>query len=234
MVMVIIAGHIDLSVGSVAAFVGIVVAMAMRDWGLPWSGGILLGLAVGAVDRRVAGLLGRLRRRPRVHRDPGRHAHLPRRATSSSASPTPSRCREEFQEIGAGYLPEVGPDTGYNNLTLLLGVARLRWPSSGGTLRTPAQPAQDRRRPRGPRGSPDIRLGLICVVDPRRHAAASPPAVRHRLPDLRHHPRRPGPRLLVRRDPQHDHRPAHLRGRRQPARRRAVRRHAASGSTSSS
>ena len=36
MVLVIIAGHIDLSVGSVAAFVGIVVAMAMRDWGLPW------------------------------------------------------------------------------------------------------------------------------------------------------------------------------------------------------
>ena len=39
MVLVIIAGHIDLSVGSVAAFVGIVVAIAMRDWGLPWSVG---------------------------------------------------------------------------------------------------------------------------------------------------------------------------------------------------
>ena len=36
MVLVIIAGHIDLSVGSVAAFVGIVVAIAMRDWGIPW------------------------------------------------------------------------------------------------------------------------------------------------------------------------------------------------------
>lgn len=29
---------------------------------------------------------------------------------------------KEFQVIGAGYLPEVGPDTGYNNLTLLLGL----------------------------------------------------------------------------------------------------------------
>ena len=29
---------------------------------------------------------------------------------------------QEFQYIGAGYLPEVGPDTGYNNLTLLLGL----------------------------------------------------------------------------------------------------------------
>lgn len=33
MVLVIIAGHIDLSVGSVAAFVGVFVALAMRDWG---------------------------------------------------------------------------------------------------------------------------------------------------------------------------------------------------------
>jgi putative multiple sugar transport system permease protein len=49
MVLVIIAGHIDLSVGSVAAFVGITVAIAMRDWGIPWWVGILLGLAVGAV-----------------------------------------------------------------------------------------------------------------------------------------------------------------------------------------
>ena len=49
MVLVIIAGHIDLSVGSVAAFVGIVVAISMRDWGVPWWGGILLGLALGAL-----------------------------------------------------------------------------------------------------------------------------------------------------------------------------------------
>ena len=35
MVMVIVAGHIDLSVGSVAAFVGIIVAKAMHDWNLP-------------------------------------------------------------------------------------------------------------------------------------------------------------------------------------------------------
>lgn len=49
MVLVIIAGHIDLSVGSVAAVVGIIVAIAMRDYGVPWYAGILLGLAVGAL-----------------------------------------------------------------------------------------------------------------------------------------------------------------------------------------
>lgn len=48
MVLVIIAGHIDLSVGSVAAFVGVSVALAIRDWGIPWYMGVLFGLALGA------------------------------------------------------------------------------------------------------------------------------------------------------------------------------------------
>ncbi|SKF62569.1 Uncharacterised protein [Mycobacteroides abscessus subsp. abscessus] len=29
---------------------------------------------------------------------------------------------ESFRKIGAGFLPEVGPNTGFNNLTLLLGI----------------------------------------------------------------------------------------------------------------
>jgi putative multiple sugar transport system permease protein len=49
MVMVIIAGHIDLSVGSVAAFTGIIVAISINRWGFPWWAAILLGIAVGAV-----------------------------------------------------------------------------------------------------------------------------------------------------------------------------------------
>ncbi|MCG2802973.1 MAG: sugar ABC transporter permease, partial [Cellulomonas sp.] len=49
MVMVIVAGHIDLSVGSVVAFVGGVVAISMRDWGLPWLLAVVLGIAVGAL-----------------------------------------------------------------------------------------------------------------------------------------------------------------------------------------
>lgn len=49
MVMVIVAGHIDLSVGSVVAFVGGIVAIAMNDVGLPWLLAVLIGLVVGAV-----------------------------------------------------------------------------------------------------------------------------------------------------------------------------------------
>ena len=44
MVMVIVAGHIDLSVGSVAAFVGIIVAQSMYVWNLPWPLAMVLGL----------------------------------------------------------------------------------------------------------------------------------------------------------------------------------------------
>ena len=49
MVMVIVAGHIDLSVGSVVAFVGGVVAVTMRDFDAPWVVAVLVGLALGAL-----------------------------------------------------------------------------------------------------------------------------------------------------------------------------------------
>lgn len=49
MVMVIIAGHIDLSVGSVVAFVGAISAVAVSQWGLPWPVAVLVGLLAGAL-----------------------------------------------------------------------------------------------------------------------------------------------------------------------------------------
>ncbi len=122
MVLVIIAGHIDLSVGSVAAAVGISVAMAIRDWSLPWPVAILFGLGVGAligawqgfwvayvgIPAFIVTLAGML-----IFR--GLNQYIGK----SNTVPVP----EGFQKIGAGYLPEVGPNTGYNNLTLLLGFA---------------------------------------------------------------------------------------------------------------
>ena len=49
MVMVIIAGHIDLSVGSVVAMVGAITALAMNNWGLPWWAAVLLALLTGCL-----------------------------------------------------------------------------------------------------------------------------------------------------------------------------------------
>jgi len=49
MLMVIVAGHIDLSVGSIVAFIGGVLAIAMRHWNRPWPLAILLALALGGL-----------------------------------------------------------------------------------------------------------------------------------------------------------------------------------------
>ena len=78
MVIVIIGGHIDLSVGSVVALTGAVSAVLVIQQGSPWWVGVLAGLGVGVAGRGLAGLLGRVRRHPGVHRDPGRHAAVPR------------------------------------------------------------------------------------------------------------------------------------------------------------
>jgi putative multiple sugar transport system permease protein len=122
MVMVIIAGHIDLSVGSVAAFAGIIVAISMSEWSFPWPLAILFGLFVGAligawqgfwvayigVPAFIVTLAGML-----IFRGGNQLIG------NANTVPVP----EGFTSIGAGYLPEVGPITGYNNLTLLLGFA---------------------------------------------------------------------------------------------------------------
>src|ERR1700712_129599 len=49
MVLVIIAGHIDLSVGSIAAFIGIVVATAMVSWHFPPVAAFILGIILGII-----------------------------------------------------------------------------------------------------------------------------------------------------------------------------------------
>ncbi|BCJ56565.1 sugar ABC transporter permease [Actinoplanes sp. NBRC 14428] len=49
MIMVIIAGHIDLSVGSVVAASGAFAAVMMVDWGLPWPLALLITLIFGGL-----------------------------------------------------------------------------------------------------------------------------------------------------------------------------------------
>ncbi|WP_446698591.1 multiple monosaccharide ABC transporter permease [Agrococcus sp. KRD186] len=121
MVMVIIAGHIDLSVGSVAAFASVVVAISMNDWGLPWGVAILIGLGLGlligawqgfwvafvGVPAFIVTLAGML---------------LFRGLNQVVGQSRGIGVDRGFVDALAGYLPEVGPNTGYNNLTLLLGL----------------------------------------------------------------------------------------------------------------
>jgi putative multiple sugar transport system permease protein len=49
MVMIIIAGHIDLSVGSVVAFVGAMTGIFIVQWGMPWWAGVIAGIIVGGL-----------------------------------------------------------------------------------------------------------------------------------------------------------------------------------------
>ena len=80
MVLVIVAGQIDLSVGALAGLLGAVAAMAYtnRDWPLP------LAFAGRARRGRLPGLRagqpGGVARDPAVHRHPRRHAGVPGRA----------------------------------------------------------------------------------------------------------------------------------------------------------
>ncbi|HYI31966.1 MAG TPA: sugar ABC transporter permease, partial [Glaciibacter sp.] len=106
---------------SVAAFTGILVAISMQEWQFPWPLAILFGLAIGVgigawqgfwvayvgVPAFIVTLAGML-----IFRGGNQFIG------NANTVPVP----DAFTFIGAGYLPEVGPNTGYNNLTLLLGI----------------------------------------------------------------------------------------------------------------
>ncbi|MEU6504977.1 MULTISPECIES: multiple monosaccharide ABC transporter permease [unclassified Streptomyces] len=122
MMLVIIAGHIDLSVGSITAFVGAFAAVLTVQHHMAWPLALVLCLLVGAVAGSVQGFLiayfgipsfivtlaGMLLFR-------GLTEIL---LKGQTLGPFPNG----LQKIGNGFLPEVGPNTNYHNLTLLLGI----------------------------------------------------------------------------------------------------------------
>jgi putative multiple sugar transport system permease protein len=122
MLMVIVIGQIDLSVGSVAGFTGMVMALTARDLGLPWWLSAILSIALGAAIGAWQGFwLSRLG-------IPGFITTLGGMMifrggviwiSRSISVPAPS----ELKLFGAGYLPDWGRDiTGLNNATLVLGI----------------------------------------------------------------------------------------------------------------
>lgn len=122
MVMVIIAGHIDLSVGSVVAFIGAVAGVMISEWHLPWPIAVVLCLVVGAlvgawqgfwiayfgIPAFIVTLAGML-----VFRGA---------AQIALGNQQISFFPKEFRAIGSGFLPAFGT-TGYEPLTLVIGVA---------------------------------------------------------------------------------------------------------------
>ncbi|WJV44329.1 multiple monosaccharide ABC transporter permease [Streptomyces flavofungini] len=123
MMIVIIAGHIDLSVGSLVAFVGAMAAVMMVKHDLPWVLALVLCLLIGAVAGAWQGffiaylgipsfivtLAGMLAFRGLTQIV----------LEGQSLAPFP----DGFQNIAKGFIPEMGPYTQYHNPTLVLGLA---------------------------------------------------------------------------------------------------------------
>ncbi|SBT44495.1 multiple monosaccharide ABC transporter permease [Micromonospora narathiwatensis] len=121
MVIVIIGGHIDLSVGSVVALTGAVSAVVVIQQGHPWWLGILAALAVGiavgawhgfwvayaGIPAFIVTLAGMLLFRGLTLRVLG----------NISLSPFPA----EYQQVAAGFLNGLIGGDGYDAFTLLIG-----------------------------------------------------------------------------------------------------------------
>jgi putative multiple sugar transport system permease protein len=122
MVIVIIAGHIDLSVGSVVALTGAISAVLVIQMGMPWWAGILAALAAGLVIGAWQGfwvayvgipafivtLAGMLLFRGLTQQVLG----------NISLSPFPA----EYQLVATGFLNGLLGGPGYDVFTLLIGV----------------------------------------------------------------------------------------------------------------
>lgn len=125
MMLVIVAGHIDLSVGSLTAFVGAFAAVLTVQHDVSWPVAVVLCLLAGGVAGAAQGffiaylgipsfivtLAGML-----VFRGVTEIF-----LEGQTLGPFP----DGLQKMGNGFLPETGPQTNYHNITLLLGFAMI-------------------------------------------------------------------------------------------------------------
>ena len=124
MVMIIIAGHIDLSVGSVVAFVGAMSGIFIVNWGLPWYVGVIASIVVGGligawqgfwvayvgIPAFIVTLAGMLTFRGLTQMV----------LNNVPITPFP----DAYGQIGTGFLPDLtGGNSVFEVLTLILGFA---------------------------------------------------------------------------------------------------------------
>ncbi|GAA5057956.1 multiple monosaccharide ABC transporter permease [Streptomyces similanensis] len=122
MMLVIIAGHIDLSVGSLTAFVGAFAAVLTVQHGMPWPLALVLCLLVGAAAGSVQGFLIAYLGIPSFIVTLAGMLLFRGLTEILLKGQTLGPFPDALQKMGNGFLPEVGPTTNYHNLTLLLGV----------------------------------------------------------------------------------------------------------------
>jgi putative multiple sugar transport system permease protein len=123
MVMIIIAGHIDLSVGSVVAFVGAMSGIFIVQWGWPWWAGALAAILVGGligawqgfwvayvgIPAFIVTLAGMLTFRGLTQMV----------LNNVPITPFP----DAYVAIGSGFLPQPSETSYFEILTVVLGVA---------------------------------------------------------------------------------------------------------------
>jgi putative multiple sugar transport system permease protein len=120
MVIVIIARHIDLSVGSVAAFVGAVAATLMTRYDVPWVLAVVLCLGLGALIGAWHGFWVAYVGIPAFIVTLASMLLFRGLTLVTLKGATVGDLPDGFDKMGNGFLPDVGPDTGLSNLTLLL------------------------------------------------------------------------------------------------------------------
>ncbi|TXS62197.1 MULTISPECIES: multiple monosaccharide ABC transporter permease [unclassified Streptomyces] len=123
MMLIIIAGHIDLSVGSLTAFVGAVGAVLMVNHDISWPLALVLCLAIGAAAGAAQGFLIAYLGIPSFIVTLAGMLTFRGLTEIFLKGQTIGPFPEGLQKVANSFLPEVGPDTNYHNLTLLLGIA---------------------------------------------------------------------------------------------------------------
>ncbi|MER7676188.1 MULTISPECIES: multiple monosaccharide ABC transporter permease [unclassified Streptomyces] len=123
MMLIIIAGHIDLSVGSLTAFVGAVGAVLMVNHDISWPLALVLCLAIGAAAGAAQGFLIAYLGIPSFIVTLAGMLTFRGLTEIFLKGQTIGPFPEGLQKVANSFLPEVGPNTNYHNLTLLLGIA---------------------------------------------------------------------------------------------------------------
>ncbi len=126
MVMVIIAGHIDLSVGSVVAVVGALAGVLNNKMGLPWWLTVILCLLAGVVVGAWQGFWIAYFRIPAFIVTLGGMLLFRGLAQILLNNTQISPFENAFRQIGAGFLPDLGGGTSYlEPLTMVLAVVAI-------------------------------------------------------------------------------------------------------------
>ena len=113
MLMVIVTGHIDLSVGSVSGFVGAVAAVLIVKWGMPWEAAIVLCLVLGGLVGAAQGWFVAALRIPSFIVTLAGMLVFKGLALAVLQGQSVGPFPVDFQKLSSGFIPEVLPGVSF-------------------------------------------------------------------------------------------------------------------------